>query len=296
MKKILSLLGLLLLCGIFCACSSSDDEETEKKLGYYVSNGKVYLAIPSIEKTLYIKVYRKDLDGNINNVGQIKPATWNTLMSYTFADELTANKKYKYMAVYYLLNGYDITDWTDEITVYGSSFANEPVPVIQDGVYFEYDSKTLRMQLKNGNICFPDKDKNDAEDISRGDSDPEPEDDSLFKDFTLTLCFASGDDTTVIKLNDEHKVYEQDEFLSMDSVLPNGYIGRQLSQIGLMYQRIETYPPDSKDFILYKTVHWSLPAKIKISENGKILDPLVVSKHSSEESQFDYDKPIKYSE
>lgn len=152
------------------------------------------------------------------------------------------------------------------------------------------------MQLKNGNICFPDKDKNDAEDISRGDSVPEPEDDSLFKDFTLTLCFASGDDTTVIKLNDEHKVYEQDEFLSMDSVLPNGYIGRQLSQIGLMYQRIETYPPDSKDFILYKTVHWSLPAKIKISENGKILDPLVVSKHSSEESQFDYDKPIKYLE
>ena len=33
-----------------------------------------------------------------------------------------------------------------------------------------------------------------------------------------------------------------------------------------------------------------------ISNIGKILDPLVVSKHSSEESQFDYDKPIKYLE
>lgn len=292
MKKILGLLGLLLLCGIFCACSSSDDEETEKKLGYYVANGKVYLAVPSLEKTLYIKIYRKDLDGNIYNVGQIKPTTWNTLLSYTFADELTANKKYKYMAVYYLLNGYDITDWTDEITVYGSAFASEPVPVIQDGVYFEYDSKTLRMQLENGNICFPDKDTNDTGSSSRGDSGTDPEDTSLFKDFALTLSFACGDDTTLIKLNDEHKVYERDEFLSMDSVLPDGYIGRSLNQIGLMYQKIESYPPDSKELVLYKTVHWSLPAKIKISENGKVLDPLVVSKHVPEENQFDFDAPI----
>lgn len=295
MKKILGLLGLLLLCGIFCACSSSDDEETEKKLGYYVANGKVYLAVPAHEKTLYIQIYRKDADGNIFNIGQIRPTLLNTMVSYTFEDELVANKKYQYMAMYYQFPDYEITDWTDDIFVYGSKFDSEPAPVVEENVYFDFDSETLKLKLKNGNICFPDKTKNeeDAEDKSRADPDDDDKEDSFYKNYILTLGFESESGATLVKLNDEYKVFEEDEYLTLDSVLPGNFMGKSVKIIGSVYEKIDRYPDNAKSNTLqYKAVHWSVPAKVKVKENDKLVDSIVVSKTTAEESEFDFNAPV----
>lgn len=286
MKKFLCLLGLLLFCGFLFSCSSDEDEEEAQNLGWYLANGKVYLAAPKIEKTAFIQIYRQDEKGNIYNIGEIIPNYVASTISYAFEDELAANQKYKYMALYILFTspGYFMTDWTDLITVAGSAYTNDPVPAISSAAYLDYDKDTLRMTMTDGSIAFQDETA-----------------DSIFEKYTLGLVVKNGSSTQYVKLGDKYDADTStwDDFLAgedivMDSVLPGSWQNTELSIVGAIYKKEEYFPKsdDSENF-LYKTIYWSKPAEVTVKCEGKVLKTFTVVKGDSSENGFIYTPPIE---
>lgn len=286
MKKILCLLGLLLFCGFLFSCSSDEDEEEAQNLGWYLANGKVYLAAPKIEKTAFIQIYRQDETGTIYNIGEIIPNYALSTISYAFEDELAANRKYQYMALYILFTspGYFMTDWTESITVTGSAYTNDPAPVVNSAAYLDYDTDTLRMTMTDGSISFQDETA-----------------DSIFEKYKLGLVVKNGSSTHYVKLGDKYDddTSTWDDFLAgedlvMDSVLPGSWQNTDLSLVGAIYQKEEYFPNTAtEDNYLYKTIYWSKPAEVKIKSDGKELTSFTVVKGDSSENGFIYTPPIE---
>lgn len=278
MKKFfVFLLGILLLGGLFVSCSG-DDEEDKEQLGYYIANGKVYLAVPHRDKTIYVKIYRTDAKETVYyHIGEIIPSAINCAISYTFEDELVVNTTYKYLAVYYMWGDYFITDWTDEVNVLGSSFSSLPVAHVSSDAYFTYDADTSRLTLTEGEIGFSDV----------------TDSDSFFKDYSVNLCLKCGGETSLLKLTkDNHTNFTKDEYLSMDAVLPASFIGNKVTMVGPVLQKETKFPENATaETLQYKTIHWSNPAIVKVMLDSKNVTEFTVTKHSSD-SGYDYDSPI----
>ncbi|MCR5495038.1 MAG: hypothetical protein K6F15_05320 [Treponema sp.] len=285
MKKLLFLLGLLLVSGLLFSCAADDEEDDDSQnLGWYLANGKVYLAVPKVEKTLLIQIYRKDASGNIYNIGEINPSYVVSTISYAFEDELVANKPYTYMAFYLLYEspGYFATDWTDTIYVTGSAYDTEPTPVVSSSAYLDYDEDTLRMTMTGGNISFTDE-----------------SDDSIFKKYSLALGVKKSDSNHIVKLGDVYNAttdwdrFEETEDIVMDSVLPTSWQNQTLSLLGAIYKKEELFPSTSDETnYLYKTIHWSLPKAVKLVIDSKTVTSFTVSKGSAEDVDYIYSGPI----
>ena len=366
MKKFfVFLLGILLLGGLFISCSGGEDEEEEYQLGYYQAGGKIYLAVPQKDKTLYIKIFRQEGTDNIYNIGEIIPTIINKSIAYTFEDELVSNAQtYKYLAVYYMLGDLFITDWTDEIKVLGSSFDTDPLPYVDVNAYFSFNSDNMRLTLNGGDIGFtdPETDSEDSSDSGTGTTDSSGTssgtsstdssastgkiklfDDSttastgtetssstssstdsasssssdsssasgtsstgdssaatttttsFYSNYSVNLCIKSASNSTLLRLTKKlHRNYTKDEFLVMDSALPNDFIGTPLSLVGAVYQKVDVYPQNVEDALIqYKCVHWSKPKKIKLLVDDKAAESFTVYRAASAESGYDYSAPVE---
>lgn len=372
MKKFfVFLLGILLLGGLLVSCSEGEDEEEEYQLGYYQAGGKIYLAVPHKDKTLYIKIFRLEGTDNIYNIGEIIPTLINKSIAYTFEDELVSNSQtYKYLAVYYMLGDFFVTDWTDEIKVLGSSFDSDPLPYVDVNAYFLFNSDNMRLTLKDGDIGFtdPETDSEDSSDSGTGTTDTSGTSSStgsasgtdadsssgsttagrmtvlgdmmsssrdtetsssassdtsgtssdtsadsststsstdsssttttstsFYRNYSVNLCIQSASNSTLLKLTKKlHRNYTKDEFLVMDSALPNEFIGTPLKLVGAVYQKVDVYPQNVDDALIqYKCVHWSKPKAIKLQVDGKAAETFTVYRAASAENGYDYSAPIE---
>lgn len=284
MKKILCLLSLLLFCGFLFSCATDEEDDESQTMGCYLANGKVYLAIPKVDNTLIIQIYRQDEKGVIYNIGEIQPSYISSTISYAFEDELAAERTYTYRVFYLLYKapGYFATDWTSPIKVQGSPYNTEPVPSVTTGAYLDYDDKAVQLTMTNGEIFFQNK-----------------ADDSIFKNYILKLGFQCSGSTYLVKLGDVYDEktgfndFTENSKLSLNSKLPSSWKNKTISQVGAIYEKEYFFPTGSTESnYLYKVRYWSTPVAVTMKKDGKKITEFTIKNDSDSDNNYIYTPPI----
>lgn len=264
MKKIIALLGILTVCGTFFACKDVSDET--EKLSVEAKNDCNNIAVPAKDNASYINIFRCQLkdDGTIDNetiqnIGEILPVSGNTI-SFNFSDtnfDGSYQYGYSYLARYRIKNAYVNTGWSDP--VYSGRTVSE-VSVVVDNAYFTVDLDKTSSAVGFMTLC-----SENSGSISLAKTG-----------YRLCLAIAnSSSASTFILVNtlatDDTPVELETSSasISLTSLLNTSYLNTPLTLIGVVGEKVETYPDQSVDEpnpIQYKTIYWTAPTKIELVE------------------------------
>ncbi len=295
MKKSLSLIGILLLSSILIACHDVSDDEVEETLSveWNAAAKHVIISVPNLNGAEYINIFRKNSDDDEYNIGEIIPKKTSRI-SFIFYDELAANTKdgYTYRARYRLNDNYKYTSWSKAVIVSDSDFASEPSPVLaQSGtkeVILNYKTETSNLVLENGSIDIQ------PELLSAAEGGTCTQD--FAGDYAVVLALKTESDAILVGMGTEKgKSVNEGKERPMVSILPLEYLEKELSVIGVLYQRVEPIyvDDDEEEGIEYTTVHWSTKTKIGLMVDDETAKNFTVKRPGTDESSYSYTVPVE---
>jgi len=223
----------------------------------------------------YINIYRQEVSNDdevkpVYNIGLLYPKSIDTNeITYRFIDELVfKDTSYRYRARYCDEDGYHYTDWSNVIKVE----SNFPTA---------YDSNKKIVYTGPSDIGFTFDEINYTLKLSAALTAPEIQ---SFTDYQPMLIVNNGVNTQVFKISSDCLTNRQ--AITLKDRLPIDFLDRNIIIEGVLAQKYEYINPEADAASrIIKSIHWTLPTKIKV--NG-YSDNIICIPSSLASSGLDY--------
>lgn len=272
MKKLVTLLGILLVASLF-SCKDVGDIEGDK-LGVSAEASGNIVAVPFEDSVNYVNIFRKDESGNEVNIGQIIPSAKNKHTTVPFKDELVNDgAKYTYCARYNVKKGvYKYSGWSDEVTSINGSSYEQTINVGLDKFIQSDDSMKIEL---SGTGITPSAGYNFST-----------------NNYKLVMAVSNSTSTSTFEISATPSLTTGTS-INLTSVLNTKYFNTSLKLKGVLLQQIQLYP-DGSDASNYecKIVHWTEIVPIDLEKNSdpgnNIKDDFKVLINVGDGDDFDY--------